>query len=66
MIITQETINLLKEHNVYSASNGANRYKIGDRIDIFSNCKLELFSGMIDGNKLSSMGAFSYSWWGMR
>lgn len=61
MIITQETIDLLDKSRVFTTGKGINRLKVGDRLDVRKDCILEPFC-IFSGNKLPSMGAFSYSW----
>ncbi len=65
MKVTQKTLDLLAEKKVYTSYDGTSRLKVGDDIFVNANTLIEPYS-MFSGNRILSMGSFSYSWTQMR
>lgn len=60
--INQKLLDLFKERNVYFTPGGAQRFKIGDIIQVDPSLAIEPYTGFLGGNAMSTMGSFSYSW----
>lgn len=62
MLISQATLDLLRDRNVFSKAGAGDRWRVAERLLFEPNCRLEPYTSIHSGNRLPrSMGAFSYS-----
>lgn len=60
-IVTQKTIDRLREHRLFFERLGAPRFKVDDVLRFHARARMEPYSMLYDGLDLFSMGAFSYT-----
>lgn len=60
--VTPKLMQLFEDYRVFFSPGEGNRLKIGEHIAIQKKTKLEPYVGILAGNSISDIGAFSYSW----
>lgn len=61
--VTEALLDIFARHRLHSGQRGYKRWKVGDRLSVTPDARIEPYSHVLAGGVLpNALGAFSYSW----